>query len=218
VLSAARTRWSRRCDKPRRKRSSLTAATTLSATSRACSLARPCGSWRRWSFGCLGGGVCWLILASEAVGGWLSRVAGEGGRVEAMSEASPPLTASHRPPSQPNEPAHSLAQAEQHLGFRIVVQGSAIQAAGGRRREAGDGIRERGYPMNDACSPTRWGRRGWCRVASKGGGRGAQQTRAARTQADAASGARRSNPEPEPAARRQQPAPRTPAITTHAFA
>jgi hypothetical protein len=59
--------------------------------------------------------------------GWL------GGRAEAMSEASPPLTASHRPPTQPNEPAHFLAQAEQHLGFRIVVQGFAIQAAGGRR-------------------------------------------------------------------------------------
>jgi hypothetical protein len=57
--------------------------------------------------------------------------------------------------SKSNEPAHFLAQAEQHLGFRIVVQDSAIQAAGGRRRESGDGIRERRYATNDACSLTR---------------------------------------------------------------
>jgi hypothetical protein len=111
------------------------------ATSRACSLARPCGSWR-WSFGCLGGGVCWLILIPEAVGGWLSRVAGVGGWAEAMSEASPPLTASHRPPTQSNEPAHFLAQAEQHPGFRIVVQGivpSRLRAAGGGGQVTGFG-------------------------------------------------------------------------------
>jgi hypothetical protein len=64
---------------------------------------------------------------------------------------------------------------------RIVVQGLAIQNAGGRRREAGDGIRERRYATSDTCSPTP----------------------AAQIVTDAISDARRPipNPTPSPAAR-----------------
>jgi hypothetical protein len=109
------------------------------------------------------------------------------------------------------------------------TQGFAIQAAGG-------GVRERRYATNGACSPTRWGRRGWCRVASKGGGRGAQQTRPPRLgrtlhqTPDDPSRSRNlppaahrpdtprqtpdDSPYPDPVARRQRPATRTQAHNT----
>jgi hypothetical protein len=117
-------------------------------------------------------------------------------------------------------------------GFRIVVQGCAIQAAGGRRRESGDGIRdqaaggrrrESGDGIRDQAAGSR--RRGsgdGIRDQAAGGGRrgsgdgirerryttddACSPTRAARFQMDSASNARRSNPEPDPAARSRSPA------------
>jgi hypothetical protein len=89
------------------------------------------------------------------------------------SLALPPPLLGRQPPTAyptPNEPAHSPAQAEQHLGFRI------------------------GHTM--ALNP--------------------RSTRHPDS-SDVTTAPVRSNPEPEPVARRQPPATRTPAFTTQAF-
>ena len=161
VLSAARTRWSLRCDSPRGSDSSARVAASSTATESASSLARPRGNLRWEVRGWLDGGVCWLIPAPKAADSRLSRAASGRERSEPALDCRLPVAYSlqlsqhtlrpdspvTRGTSSPTPPPAACRQSHgfgpPHPASRPSCSRPSVgvrdQAAGGRARGAGIG-------------------------------------------------------------------------------